>query len=137
MIASDCSLHILVVYRGMVSPAVFLVSHVGKHVVLRLHILALKVGPFIFLSPTLVISQCTTSLPSMWLPCIFSSAAFRCKSRYFPEYLKPKQSTTKVKFNGRLLFFHCPGFLIEGWYPYGSRCFIRESCATRPACGSP
>ena len=52
------------------SPAVVLVPHVGKHVVLRVHVLALKFGPLIFHSPALVLSQCTTYLPSLWLPCI-------------------------------------------------------------------
>ena len=70
LIASDCSYHKRVVARGIVSPAVVLVSCVGKHVVLRVHILSLKVGPFLFHSPTLVIYQCTTFLTSLWLPCI-------------------------------------------------------------------
>ena len=72
------------------STAVVYVSRVGKHVVLRIHILALKVGAFIFHSPNLVLSQCTTSLPSLWLPCIL-----------FPVLLSGiKSSTTKVNFIG-------------------------------------
>ena len=46
MIAYDCSLRKRVVSRVMVSPAVFLVYRVGKHVVLRVHILVLEVGPY-------------------------------------------------------------------------------------------
>ena len=71
MIAYDCSFRKLVVSRGMVSPAEELVSRYGKHVVLRVHIMVFKVGPFLFHSTTLVISQCTTSLTSLWLPFIF------------------------------------------------------------------
>ena len=70
MIASDCSFHKRVVFRGMVSPAVTYISRAGKHVVMRIHILALKVRLFLFYGPTLVLSQCTTFLPSLWLPCI-------------------------------------------------------------------
>ena len=70
MIASDCYFHQRVVSRGMVIPTVVLVSCVGKHVVLYVHILALKVGTFLYHSTTLVISQCTSSLTSTWLPCI-------------------------------------------------------------------
>ena len=54
----------------MVSPVVILVSRVGNHVVLRVYILALKVGPLLFHGPNLVLSQYTTTLPSLWLPCI-------------------------------------------------------------------
>ena len=70
MTASDYSLHKRVVSRGMVSPVVVLVSHVGKHVVLSVHILALKVVSFLFHSPTLMLSQCTTYITIMLLPCI-------------------------------------------------------------------
>ena len=107
----------------MVSPAFIYVSRVGKHVVLCVHILALKVGPLLFHSTTLVLSQCTTYLPSMWLPCIFFSASFRCNACSFTEFFTPKSSTTKVKFIGRLLCFHSSGVFLEGWYPLGSRCF--------------
>ena len=70
MIAYDFSFLKQVVSRGMVSPAVVLVSLVGKHVVLSVLIMTLKVGPFLLHILTLVISQCTTSLSSLWLPCI-------------------------------------------------------------------
>ena len=70
MISSDCFTHIWVLSRGMVSPAVVLVSPVGKNVVLRVHILALKVGPFRFYNTTSVLPQCTTSLTSLCLNCI-------------------------------------------------------------------
>ena len=66
---------------------------------------------------------------------IYLSAAFRCKACYFPEYSRPKSSTTKVKFIGRLLCLHSLGFLLEGWYPYVSRCFTRSLCDIRPAWG--
>ena len=112
--ASDCYFHKRVVSRGMVSPAVVSVSFVGKNVVLRIHILSLEVGPFIFHSPTILLSRCTTSLPSLFLPCIFFIAAFSCKAWYFPEYLTPKSSTTKVKFIGRLLCFHSMIFFLRG-----------------------
>ena len=71
MISSYCSFHKRVVYWGTMSPVVVLVSRVGKHLVLHVHILALIFGPFLFHSPTLVPYQCTTSLPSLWLPYIF------------------------------------------------------------------
>ena len=70
LIAYYCSFNKRVVSRGMVIPEVFLVSRVGNHVMLCVYILALKVGTVIFHSPTLVLSQCTTPLPSLWLPCI-------------------------------------------------------------------
>ena len=70
LIAYDCYFQKRVVFRGIVSPAVVLVSSIGKHVVLRVHILALKVEPLLFHSPTLVLSQCTTSLTSLRLPFI-------------------------------------------------------------------
>ena len=54
----------------MVIPGVVLVSRVGINVVLHVHILELKVGPCICHSPTSVIPQCTTLLPSLWLPFI-------------------------------------------------------------------
>ena len=53
------------------SPGVFLVYCVGRNLVLCVYILALKVGPCLFHSPTSVLSQCTISLPSLWLPCIY------------------------------------------------------------------
>ena len=71
MIVSDCFFHIRVVSRGMVSPAVFLVSCVGNIVVLHVHILVLKVGLFLFNSPTSVLPQCATLLYSLWLPFFF------------------------------------------------------------------
>ena len=55
----------------------------------------------------------------------------------FPKYLTPKTSTTNVKFIGRLLCLHSPGFSLEGWYPYVSMCFTRASCAIRLDWGSP
>ena len=70
LIVSDCSFRKRVVPRGILSPVVVLVFCVGNYVVLRVHILTLKVGPFIFHSTTLVLSQCTTYLPSLWLPFI-------------------------------------------------------------------
>ena len=63
--ASDFSFRERVVSRGMENPAGVYVSRVGKRVVLRVHNLALKVGPFLFGSPILVLSQCTTSLTSL------------------------------------------------------------------------
>ena len=59
-----------VVSRGMMSPAIILVSLVVNNVVLRLHILALKVRPLLFHRPTSLLFQCTNLLPSLWLPCI-------------------------------------------------------------------
>ena len=73
----DCYFHKRVVSRGMVSPAVVSVSFVVKNVVLRIHILALEVWPFIFHSPTILLSWCTTSLPSLFLPCIFFHCCFQ------------------------------------------------------------
>ena len=122
--------------RGMVIPAVVYFSCVGNHVVLRVHNLTLKVGLFLFHSPTLVLSKFITSLSSLWLTCFFFSPTFRCKAFSFPEYFTQKSSTIKVKFIVRLLCFHSPGFLLEGCYPYGSRCFNRASCAIHPAWGS-
>ena len=98
----------------MVSPAVVLIYRVGKHLVMRIHILALKFGPFLFHSPALVLSQCATFLPSMWLPCIFFSAVLSCKASSFPKYLTPKLSNSKVKFIGRLLCFNSPFFFLRG-----------------------
>ena len=46
---------------------VFLVSHVGMNVFLHVQILKLIVGPFLFHNPTLVLSQCTILLSSLWL----------------------------------------------------------------------
>ena len=63
----------------------------------------------------------------------YSSANFRCTAYYFPEYFPPKSSTTKLKVIGQLLCFHSPGFLLEGWFLYGSRWFTRASCAICPA----
>ena len=54
-----------------VSSVVVLFSRVGKNVVLRIHNLALIVGPLLFHSPTLVLYQCTTFIPGLWLPCFF------------------------------------------------------------------
>ena len=68
---------------------------------------------------------------------LVSSAYFRCKACSFPKHFTPKSSTNKVKFIGRLLCFHTLGGLLEGWYPCGSRCFNRASCAICPAWGSP
>ena len=48
LIASDFYFHKRVLSRGMMSPALVLVSCVGKHAVLRVDVLALKVGPLIF-----------------------------------------------------------------------------------------
>ena len=70
MIASDCFFRMWVVSRGMVSPGVVLVYRFGSNVVLRVHILVLKVGPCLFYGPTSVLSQCTNLLPILWLPCI-------------------------------------------------------------------
>ena len=86
MIGSDFYFHKRVVSRGMVSPAVVLVSRVGKHVVLRVHILEFKVGPFLFHSTTLVLSQCTNFLPNLWLPCIlFLVLILGVRSAIFPN----------------------------------------------------
>ena len=71
LIAYDYSFHKRVVYRGIVSPAVVLVSPVVNHLVLRVHILTLKSGPFLYHSPTLFLSQCTIFLPGQWLPCFY------------------------------------------------------------------
>ena len=57
MIASDYYFHKRFVSRGMVSPAVVLVSRVVSNVMLLIHILVQKVGPLLFHSPTLVLSQ--------------------------------------------------------------------------------
>ena len=96
MIASDFSFHKRGVSRGMVSTAVVLVSRVGNHVVLRIHILVLKVGPphFSAIPMYYFLYQYVVTLHFV------SSAAFRCKACSFPEYLTPKASTTKVKFIG-------------------------------------
>ena len=56
LIASYFSFHKRVVSRVMVSPGVVYASRVGKYVVLCVHILALKVGLFLFRGPTLVLS---------------------------------------------------------------------------------
>ena len=53
--------------RGMINPVVILVLRVRNNVVLHVYILSLKIGPFIFHCLTLVLYQCTTFLPSMWL----------------------------------------------------------------------
>ena len=70
LVASDCYFRKLFVSRGMVSPEIVSFFCVGNNVVLRVHNLELKVVPFLFHSLTLVLSQCKTFLPSLWLPCI-------------------------------------------------------------------
>ena len=76
LIASDCFSRIRVVSRVMVIHAVVLVYRVVNNVVLRVHILALKVVTFLFHRRTKVLSQCTTFLPSLWLPCILFLVLF-------------------------------------------------------------
>ena len=105
LISSDRLSHRLVVSRGMVSPAVVLISRVGRNVVLRVHIPALKFGLFLFHSPTSVLSSCTNFLPIVVNLYFLSSAALRCNACSFPEYFTPKSSTTKVNFIGPLFFF--------------------------------
>ena len=53
------------------SPGVFWVFCVGTSVVLHVHILEFKVVLCLFHGSSLVLSQCTIFLPSLWLPCIY------------------------------------------------------------------
>ena len=55
----------------MLNPVFFWFVLVGINVVLHGHILALKVWPCLFHSPTLVLSQCTIFLPGLWLLFIY------------------------------------------------------------------
>ena len=106
------------------SPAVVLISRVRKNVVLWVNILALKVGPFLFHSTTLVLSQCTNFLPGLWLLCIFSSTDYRCTACSFSEYFTPKSSTTKVN----LLVFCCIS-VVQG---FCLRCGIHADLGVLP-----
>ena len=60
----------MVFSRGMVN-YVFCFSIVRINLVLHLHILSLKLGPCLFFSPTLFLSQCTIFLSSLLLLCIY------------------------------------------------------------------
>ena len=71
LIASDLFFHRCFVSRGMVNPVVFWFFCVGRDVVLSICILAFKVVPCFFHSLTLVLYQCKTFLPIMWLLCIY------------------------------------------------------------------
>ena len=53
------------------NPVLFCFYSVGRNVVLRVHLLALKFGLCLFHSPALVLSQYTVFLTSMWSICVY------------------------------------------------------------------
>ena len=111
LIASDFSFHKQVLSRGMVIPTVVLVLHVVKHVVLRVHILALNVEPFLFHSPTFMLSQCTTSIPSLWLPCILFLVLFSDLRRAISRIFNAKIINHQGKVYWLTVVFPWSGFL--------------------------
>ena len=129
--------HIWVVSRGMVIPGVFFCfcwnecSDARTYPVIEIWTVTFSYSHFS------AIPMCNFNYQSMVTLYLSSSAAFRCKACYFFEYFTPKVSTTKVKLIGQFLCVHSPGVLLEGWYPYRSRCFNMASCDIRPDWGSP
>ena len=92
----------------MVNPVVFWGFRVGRNVVLHVHILVFKCGPYLM-----------CNFPSQLVVTFYSSssAAYGCRACSFIGYFTPKLLTNNVKLIGRLSCVNIPGVLLEGSYP--------------------
>ena len=86
------------------NPVGFWVFHVGRNVVMHVHILSLKVVPCIFHSPTLLLSQCTSLLLNLWLLFIYLLVLFSGVGRLFYQIFYPKI----INYKGEV---DCPTFV--------------------------
>ena len=93
----------------------FVFFTVGRNVVLNVHILALKVGPYIFHSPTLVLTQCTILLPSLWLLCIYLLVMLSGVGRaLFPNILPLNHQLPRWNLSEDFCVYIVPGFCLRG-----------------------
>ena len=99
----------------MLNHMVFFVSRVVMNVMVHINIIELKVGPYLFHSPTVMISQMYNyTFQSVVTLYLSSMDSFRCTACSFPEYFNPKPSNNKVKLNVRLLCVHSPRVCMRG-----------------------
>ena len=122
---------------GRVSPDLIWVFHVGINGVHLVHILAWLFGPFPFHITKWFKSKRNFLYQSVGILCLDSRAAFKWRACYFPVYLTPKLSSTRVNVMRKFLCDQSTKLFFAVWYPYDARCWTRASCEIWPSCRIP